>query len=150
MQSEESRAALAAFQVKINELSNEITVLTTIKTVLRQLVNILRENAVASIHSVGGTPEYDTGIEMQRFMIQTNLANIKPDLRHYGFNHPDGADHGYERWVTIPNNIEVQKPFVKKYFPGGLCAAHMIPMGNFEEWAWLSEWGKNSSEYDIT
>lgn len=207
LQSEESRVALVAFQVKIIELSNEITALTTIKTVLEQFITILRENAeveicsgllvdetirqivetlpatktvlkedkamndlnmadnhlsklkdvrivylppstVASIHCLGGTPEYDTGNEMQRFMIQTNLANIKPDLRHYGFNHPDGADHGYERWVTIPNNMEVQKPFVKKYFPGGLYAAHMIPMGNFEEWGWLSEWVKNSSEYE--
>lgn len=209
LQSEESRVALVAFQVKIKELSNEITALATIKEVLEQFVTILRENAeveissgllfdetirqivetlpstksnlkediaindlnmadnhlsklkdvrivylppssVASIHCVGGTPEYDTGDEMQRFMIQTNLANIKPDLRHYGFNHPDGAEHGYERWITIPNNMEVQKPFVKKCFPGGLYAAHMISMGNFEEWGWLSDGLKKAVSMNIT
>lgn len=25
----------------------------------------------------------------------------------------------------------------------------MIQMGNFEEWEWLCDWGKNSKEYDI-
>ena len=107
--------------------------------------------AVASIHRVGGSPEYDTGIELQKFMVKTKLAEIKPDLRHLGFNHPnggsaDGSDHGYERWVSIPENMEIHEPFVKKQFPGGLYAAHMIPMGNCEEWGWLADWGRNSAE----
>ncbi|MGZ9585896.1 MerR family transcriptional regulator [Paenibacillus marinisediminis] len=113
----------------------------------------LPPSSVASIHLVGGTPEYDTGVKLQQFMIQTNLASIKPDLRHYGFNHPnggkpDGSDHGYERWVTIPDDMEVHEPFVKKQFPGGLYAAHMIPMGNFEEWGWLAEWVNSNDEYE--
>jgi hypothetical protein len=86
-------------------------------------------------------------------MVKTKLAEIKPDLRHLGFNHPnggraDGSDHGYERWVSIPDNMEIHEPFVKKQFPGGLYAAHMIPMGNFEEWGWLADWVKNSTEYE--
>ncbi|MNP48734.1 hypothetical protein D3C76_1428710 [compost metagenome] len=44
--------------------------------------------------------------------------------------------------------MEVHEPFVKKKFPGGLYAAHMIPMGNFEEWGWLMDWVKNSNEYE--
>lgn len=110
-------------------------------------------SAVASIHLVGGAPEYDTGNALQKFMIQTSLAEVKPDLRHFGFNHPngvraDGTDHGYERWVTIPDQFEVREPFVKKQFPGGLYAAHMIPMGNFEEWGALVDWVQNSEEYE--
>lgn len=110
-------------------------------------------SSVASIHVVSGSPEYETEVELRQFMISTDLASKKPDLRHYGFNHPtgvkpDGTDHGYERWVTIPDDMEVQKPFVKKFFPGGLYAAHMIPMGNFEEWHWLAEWVEQSSEYE--
>jgi hypothetical protein len=109
--------------------------------------------SVASIHCVGGSPEYDTGIALQKFMADTKLAGIKPDLRHLGFNHPngvkpDGSDHGYERWVSIPDNMEIHEPFVKKQFSGGLYAAHMIPMGNFEEWGWLADWVKNSTEYE--
>ncbi|WMT40899.1 effector binding domain-containing protein [Paenibacillus sp. D2_2] len=108
---------------------------------------------VASIHLVGGTPEYDTWIKLQQLMTQTNLASEKLDLRHYGFNHPngvlsDGSDHGYERWVTIPDDMEVQEPFVKKKFVGGLYAAHMIPMGNFEEWGLLAKWVDESKEYE--
>lgn len=108
---------------------------------------------MASIHFIGGTPEYDTGIKLQQFMTQTNLASIKPDLRHYGFNHPngvksDGSDHGYERWATIPDDLEVKEPFVKKSFSGGLFAAHMIPMGNFEEWGWLAEWVSSHDDYE--
>ncbi|MGG3508592.1 effector binding domain-containing protein [Paenibacillus lautus] len=113
----------------------------------------LAPSLVASIHYVGESPEYDTGNELRKFMIQTNLKEMKPDLRHFGFNHPngvkpDGTDHGYERWVTIPDNMEVHEPFLKKKFPGGLYAAHMIPMGNFEEWGWLTDWVKNSNEYE--
>ncbi|RCX17707.1 MerR family transcriptional regulator [Fontibacillus phaseoli] len=103
---------------------------------------------VAAIHSVGGAPESDTGKELQKFMTEAKLASVKPDLRHYGFNHPVGSEHGYERWVTIPDDLEVPEPWVKKEFPGGLYAAHMIPMGNFEEWGWLIEWVENSGEYE--
>ena len=65
---------------------------------------------VASIHHIGCSsegeiPESTTGIMMRDFIRNNNLAKIKPDLRHYGFNHPDkpdnGKEHGYERWVTI-------------------------------------------------
>ncbi|SMF77067.1 DNA-binding transcriptional regulator, MerR family [Paenibacillus uliginis N3/975] len=212
LQSKESRIAIAVFQDKIEELSNEITALSAVRTVLEQFVIVLRDqtglamnlgfadekirqmietlpgiktnlkeevtmndlnmvdnqlsqlkdvrivylppSTVASIQLVGGTPEYDTGVKLQQFMIQTNLASLKLDLRHYGFNHPngvkpDGSDHGYERWVTIPDDMEVNESFVKKKFPGGLYAAHMIPMGNFEEWGWLTEWvNNNSNEYE--
>lgn len=213
LQSEDNRVAVAVFQDKVKALTHEITALSTIRTVLAELLSSLKGTAelrigpqlltdasilqiiesipfttisskeemnmsdlitaddrlsklkdvrivylppatVASIHSVGGSPEADTGTELRRFMIQTGLDKLKPDLRHYGFNHPngerpDGSDHGYERWVTIPADLEVPEPFVKKEFPGGLYAAHMIPMGNFEEWGWLYEWAQNHSEYDL-
>ncbi|MEC0170545.1 MerR family transcriptional regulator [Paenibacillus graminis] len=180
LQSEETQVALNIFQGRIDELSNEILALSAIKMVLNQFVIQLKEDtslnelkiadnqlsqlkdvrivyvapaSVASIHYVGGSPEYDTGNELREFMIQTNLKEMKPDLRHFGFNHPngvspDGTDHGYERWVTIPDDMEVQEPFVKKKFPGGLYAAHMIPMGNFEEWGWLMDWVTNSNDYE--
>ena len=113
----------------------------------------LPPSPVASIQVIGKSPEYETGMELQKFMMDTKLAQLKPDLRHYGFNHPngvqpDGSDHGYERWVTIPDDLEVREPFVKKHFTGGLYAAHMIPMGNFEEWGWLTEWVEHHEEYE--
>jgi integron-associated effector binding protein len=109
--------------------------------------------SVASIHCIGGSPEHDTAAELRKFLLQTKLAEIKPDLRQYGFNHPDGknpdgSDHGYERWVTIPDTMQVSEPFVKKAFTGGLYAAHMIPLGAFEEWHWLCEWAEDNEKYE--
>lgn len=109
---------------------------------------------VASIHRTGGTPENETGDLLFAFIKEKNLPVVKPDFRHYGFNHPngslpDGSDHGFERWVTIPDDMEVSAPFVKKQFAGGLYGAHMIQMGAFEEWDWLYEWANNHEKYEM-
>lgn len=109
---------------------------------------------VASIHTIGGTPELDTDALSRQFIKKTRLDLYKPDFKYYGFNHPDGtkadgSDHGYERWLTIPDNWEVEAPFVKKKFPGGSYAAHMIPMGAFEEWHWLWKWAEEHEQIEI-
>lgn len=109
---------------------------------------------VASIRAVGGLPEIETGDLLSRFIRETGLAERKPDLRHYGFNspngtQPDGSDHGYERWVTIPDDMEVAAPFIKKRFDGGLYCAYMIPMGAFEEWERIYKWSLNNEQYEL-
>lgn len=88
---------------------------------------------------------------IDEFVRGTGLCGIKPDLRHYGFNHPNPTDetgfHGYEVWVTVPEDFKVPAPLTKKHFAGGLYAAHMIAMGNFNEWEWLFEWVDRSEKY---
>ena len=77
---------------------------------------------VASIHCVGNRPEDRATALLREFMQKTDLAKRKPDFRHYGFNHPNGSnedDHGYEHWVTIPENMTVEAPFQKKRMPAG-------------------------------
>jgi hypothetical protein len=90
---------------------------------------------------------------IDKYVRDAGLDKVKPDLRHYGFNHPNPVDetcsHGYEMWVTIPDDIEVPLPLVKKSFAGGLYAAHMIPMGNFNEWEWLMDWVSWSEKYEF-
>jgi len=109
---------------------------------------------VAASHHIGDEPEHRAAAMMDKFVLDSNLPEIKPDLRAYGFNHPNpgcikGKDiHGYERWVTIPDGMEVPPPLVKKHFPGGLYAAYMIPIGAFEEWEWLTKWVGKSGKYD--
>jgi hypothetical protein len=108
---------------------------------------------VASIHKIGGKPEWDTGNLLHQFIKEKNLSVIKPDFRHFGFNHPngqkpDGSDHGYERWISIPENMDIEQPFIKKNIPGGLYAAWMIPIGLFEEWGLLWEWTENNEKYE--
>ncbi len=104
---------------------------------------------VAAVHTVSTTPEWDTLRLVRQFINESGLARLKPDFRLFGFNNDAPDCHGYEHWITIPEEMEVTAPFKKKRFEGGLYGAHMIPMGAFEEWRWLYEWAEASEEYDI-
>lgn len=108
---------------------------------------------VAAAHHIGDDPEYHANTMIDKFVRDTGLCKIKPDLKHYGFNHPNPFDetdyHGYESWVTIPDDMEVPPPLTKKHFAGGLYAAHMIAMGNFNEWEWLFDWVQRSEKYEF-
>jgi len=78
--------------------------------------------------------------------MDSNLAEIKPDMRLFGFNAPmpnESGAHGYEMWVTIPKDMEVPAPLIRKRFHGGLYAAYMIN-GEFERWGWLADWVFNN------
>jgi DNA-binding transcriptional MerR regulator len=109
--------------------------------------------AVAAAHYIGDEPEEHAGRMLEEFVTQTGLVKLKPDVRQYGFNHPNPVDetnfHGYEFWVTIPEDMEVPPPLEKKRFPGGMYAAHMIPFGNFNEWDWLFEWAMKNGKYEF-
>ena len=108
---------------------------------------------IAAAHHIGDEPEYHAITMIGDFVQSTGLCSIKPDLRNYGFNHPNPIDetgyHGYETWVTIPDDMQVPPPLTRKHFPGGLYAAHMIAMGNFNEWEWLFDWVNKNEKYDF-
>lgn len=117
-------------------------------------ITYLPPATVAAIHCMGSNSETESGDLLFAFIKDSGLPGMKPDFRHYGFNHPngslpDGSDHGFERWVTIPDDMEVPPPFVKKQFAGGLYGAYMIPMGAFEEWNLLFTWANNHETYEI-
>lgn len=107
---------------------------------------------MAAYQYVGNEPEMHCNEVLDKFVRETGLVQVKPDLRHFGFNAPNPVDdtgyHGYEMWVTIPDDMEVPEPILKKRFEGGLYAAHMIPFGAFEEWGWLCDWVHNNSKYE--
>ena len=69
----------------------------------------------------------------------------------FDFNHPnpspDREHYGYEIWITIPEDLPVPAPGVKKTMPGGLYAAHTIDFPNFHEWQWLLDWAEHSEKY---
>ncbi|WP_342756632.1 MerR family transcriptional regulator [Kineothrix sedimenti] len=106
---------------------------------------------VAAYQYTGDEPENKVAQIIDKFVLEHDLPKIKPDLRHYGFNAPNPAtesnDHGYEMWVTIPEDMEVPEPLMRKRFGGGLYAAHMIPFGSFEVWNWFVNWLNNSKKY---
>lgn len=99
---------------------------------------------VAACHSLDPEPENAAGEVINRFIVTERLFEWKPDFRLFGFNNPSpmpGKDfHGYEFWVTIPDDMDVPAPLVKKQMQGGVYAAHCIRMGNFEEWGAFWQW----------
>lgn len=106
---------------------------------------------VAAYQYIGNDPEMHVHQVMDKFVRDKNLDSIKPDIRHYGFNAPSPDEkgrHGYEVWVTIPDDMKVPAPLIKKHFNGGLYAAHMIPFGSFEEWGLLTDWVDNNPQYE--
>ncbi len=106
---------------------------------------------VASYHFIGENPEETVGKQMDKWIRESRLYEIKPDARLFGFNHPNPSEnstqYGYEDWVTIPEDMEVPAPYVKKHFAGGLYAAHTIKFGDFHEWQLLSKWVSDNEKY---
>ncbi|WP_242954322.1 GyrI-like domain-containing protein [Clostridium oryzae] len=106
---------------------------------------------VASYHFVGENPEETVGDVLDKFVCESKLYEKKPDARMFGFNHPNPSPsrphHGYEDWVTIPDDMEVPAPLVKKKFDGGMYAAHTIAFPDFHEWNLLSKWVEESDKY---
>lgn len=108
---------------------------------------------VAASQYIGKNPEDVAGERIYSFIKEKKLPTIKPDFRLYGFNNPSpqepDEEYGYEFWVTIPEDMEVAEPLVKKQFAGGLYAAHCIKMGDFHEWQTFTEVMQKHEEYEI-
>lgn len=107
---------------------------------------------VASYHFIGENPEETAGNAVDRFVREGRLYELKPDARMFGFNHPNPSPerqhHGYEVWVTIPDDMEVPSPLVKKRFNGGMYAAHTITFPDFHEWELLCRWVEESDRFE--
>jgi len=82
------------------------------------------------------------------------LLTIKPELRSFGFDcSPEFQGIGvpskmFESWVSIPDDMEVPAPLVKRKFGGGLYAAHVLRDWDFQDWRRLGEWVNASEKYD--
>ncbi len=132
---------------QLNSAEEALCTLTDVRIVY------LPPATVAAAHVIDEEPEAKAGELLDRFVRESGLAERKPDLRHYGFNHPNPKDetgaHGYEMWVTIPDDMQVPALLTKKYFAGGMYAAHMIPMGNFQDWEKLICWAEAQEDYQF-
>lgn len=132
----------------MDELNNAGKELSKLKNV--RIIYLPPFTAAAS-HYIGENPEENAEKPLRDFIKKKKLFAIKPDSRVFGFNHPspshENAYYGYEFWVTIPDDMEVEKPLSKKKFDGGLYAVHTINMGDFHEWEWLMKWVQESPHY---
>ena len=108
---------------------------------------------VAAYQFIGENPETNAGDVVDKFIRESGLYIAKPDSRMFGFNHPNPSetrkDYGYEVWVTIPEDMEVPAPLMKKRFDGGLYLAHTIDFPEFQEWGTLIEYVNNSEKYAL-
>lgn len=108
---------------------------------------------VASAHFIGDDPEFHVNQMLDEFVHHNELIKWKPDLRSFGFNHPNPVDetgyHGYEGWVTIPDDMEIAAPLKKKKTAGGIYGAYMISFGDFGKWDALLEWALNNEKYEF-
>ncbi len=92
--------------------------------ILEQLKDIrilyLPPMTVASCQSTGDNQEEVVGTAISTFIKESGLVELKPDFRRIGFNNPaseqSGGSLGYEAWVSIPGDMEVPAPLVKKQF----------------------------------
>ena len=91
---------------------------------------------------------------INQFVKDSGLLTIKPDARSFGFDCSKEAveigepSHIYEVWVSVPDNMKIPSPLVKRTFSGGLYAAHVLRTWDFEDWRLLGEWVNASNKYD--
>ncbi|MGG0718148.1 MerR family transcriptional regulator [Robertmurraya massiliosenegalensis] len=208
-------AIIEIFNQKISELDEEITAISTLKSILVRFVDELQEKADVSLklellndktmlaivstlsfsqnkikknvsieelnkanESVNKLADKDVRIVylppmtvaaayatgegcegkaidiITHFVRESGLLKIKPDARSFGFDCSKGAavigepSHVYEVWVSIPDDLEIPAPLVKRKFDGGLYAAHVLRAWDFQDWSLLKEWVNASDKYD--
>jgi DNA-binding transcriptional MerR regulator len=109
---------------------------------------------VAAAYASGEGCEGKSADMISKFVNESGLLKIKPDARSFGFDCSKEAavlgepSHIYETWVSIPDDIVVPAPLVKRTFEGGLYAAHVLRAWDFEDWRLLREWVNASEKYD--
>ncbi len=208
-------AVIEIFKQKISELDEEMTALSTLKSILMRFIDELQEKAdihlklellndktmfaivstlsfsenkikekismeelnkangnlskledkdvrivylppmtVAAAYARGEGCEGKANDMIVQFVKESRLLKIKPDARGFGFDCSKGAavigepSYVYEAWVSIPDDIEISTPLVKRTFDGGLYAAHVLRTWDFEDWLLLKEWVNASDKYD--
>lgn len=108
---------------------------------------------VASYHFIGENPEDAAAAVVSEFVKSNGLYGIKPDSRMFGFCNPvhgvlEDELHGYEIQVTVPEDMKVAKPLVKKKTEGGLYAVLTIKWGEFQFWRYFWRWLINNPTYE--
>lgn len=211
LQSADARIAIEAFEKSLNEVEDEITALSTIRSVTKTFIDHLNMGGtvftlpddaglleivdaltvtkikfqeeksmeqlnqaseklskmedkdvrivylppmtVAAAYAAGEDCEGKALSMINRFVKESDLLKSKPDARSFGFDCSGGdAQIGepsrvYEVWVSIPADMEIAPPLVKRKFDGGLYAAHVLRSWDFQDWRLLGEWVEASGKY---
>lgn len=109
---------------------------------------------VAAAYAFGEDCEGKAANMIKQFVDESGLLKIKPDARSFGFDCSEGSivlglpSRVYEVWVSVPEDMEIPMPLVKRTFTGGLYAAHVLRAWDFQDWRLLREWVNASDKYD--
>lgn len=125
----------------------------TLNKSLNVRILLLPPCTVAAYQYIGERPEENVGNTVSKFVQESKLYEKKPDARLFGFNHPnpgilEGGIYGYEDWVTIPDDMELPEPMVKKQMKGGLYAVLTIQFPEFQFWESLTHWVDENPDYE--
>ena len=109
--------------------------------------------AAAAVGKGKGSAEGKAGDMIKQFVKESGLLKIKPDARSFGFDFSQGASGMgessavYEMWVSVPDDMKIPAPLIKRTFTGGLYAAHVLRNWDFGDWGRLYEWVSASDKY---
>lgn len=116
-------------------------------------IGTLEPLRVASFHAFGSGPELDAAAKLVAWAKPKGYLNNPEKHRIFGFNNPNPSvgspNYGYEFWIQVDNNIEMEEGVSVKEFEGGLYAitrCHGIETIT-ATWMELAEWVENNSKY---
>ena len=122
---------------------------------------------VISFHSWGefiGDPEEKTFKKLDKWVKESGISLDPLKYQIFGFNNPsphinDSGEqfaskynpYGYEVWMTIPEDYEIEENVKVKTIKGGLYGVVSIRGVNNigKGWKFLFDWIQNSEEYDF-
>ena len=151
---------IEVFEKNIRELDEQMTDETLQKLEDKDVRIIYLPPMTVAAARFSGKAEYGVGPEatgmIEKFVYGTELLKMKPDARGMGFDcsradlrvEVGATPTAYEAWVSIPEDMEVPPPLVKKTFSGGMYAAHVLRDWNFQDWGLLQEWVSKSGRYE--
>lgn len=116
-------------------------------------ISTLESMRVASFHAFGPSPELDAAAKLVDWAKPKRYLDEPENHRIFGFNNPNPSvgspNYGYEFWIQIEPETEVDKDVTVKEFEGGLYA--VTRSYGIETitatWMKLAEWVENNSKY---
>lgn len=101
---------------------------------------------------ISASPEKDAWEKMMKWLSSKDHLDRR-FLRYFGFDNPGPSEgkteYGYEVWVTKPDGLVIEDPFVEKKFQGGFYAVTVCTLDNIgERWMQLCHWVKNNNIWE--
>ncbi|MCL2404398.1 MAG: effector binding domain-containing protein [Defluviitaleaceae bacterium] len=129
-------------KISLNDLNQASEVLTKLDNAR---VVFIPPMTIASYRHIGENPKENAAKIVDEFVRNNNIYQVKPDIRQLGFYHPTENDDGFEMCVSIPCELEVPEPLVKKRLHGGMYVTALDV--NWYDYKRVYAWITNSEVY---